>query len=454
MCTNTCRSVKNKCRVVGLVEKVIAVIFFIVLRHRFGSWCHWDSLEISSKKIGNVVQTSQYNFTNNNTAKAFNNDYESYLSQMQLNVVLGAGYVRRYRYFNQSETNNDFINIIASNITGRSKNVTSMTKVWWKRDAFTDPKTYEENTGCKPTCSITTEKTDADILISTLKPESKTKLGQLTVHFSRESLPTHGAHIGEFDMTMDMSPLSNIPITSVPNRFWGMLHSMPIPSVVEVSRRKLAVWYGSNCRNTQWDRTGYLKKLSTYIEIDFPGKCLHNTDTKAVRAAYASNEKLYNDYMFVFGFHNSLDNRNIDEKMFQAFAGNAVNVVMANDIAYYFSPGKHSFIDASRFKTHKDLAEYLKHLQQNPRKYLEYFEYRKQDKPPKVLEAIQETSIYQKGNLCRVCACIWNRDCRRKRTVTQKGYAVNGAGQDSSAGPFTTVLCLLLIVTNEVSDYV
>ena len=325
-------------------------------------------------------------------------------------------------YSPQKNIDNDQLDIKIQDITGRSKNVPKPTAVFWQRDAFTDPSVYEDVSGCEKNCRVVSNVKEADILISTHSPVTKVKNSQMTIHFSRESLKTHGKNIAQFDLTMDMSPLSNIPITSIPSNFWQTMHDMSVPTKDNIKKRKLAVWYGSNCDNTQWPRTKYLQKLSQYMNIDFPGKCLHNTDSTKSRSDFKTNADIYKKYLFVFGFHNALDNRNIDEKMFHAFMGNSVNVVMAHDIAYSFAPGKNSFVDASRFASPKELAEYLLYLQAHPDEYLKFFEYRKETTQPKVLAAIQETSIYQKGNLCRVCACVADKHCRAKRTVSQRGY--------------------------------
>ena len=272
---------------------------------------------------------------------------------------------------------------------------------------------------------MVSNKADADMLLSTKSPEPKAREGQYTVHFSRESLQFQdfGAKISEFDLTMDLSPLSNIPVTSVPPQFWKTMHDMPTPTLASLRTRKLAVWYAQNCDDTEWQRTAYLEELSHHMEIDFPGRCLHNTEPASARSQFRRNADVYQNYLFVFGFHNGVTNDNIDEKFFQPFLGNSLNVVMAHDIAYHFAPGNHSFVDASRFKSPKELAAYLLHLRHHLDEYLTYFEYRKEEHTqPPVLAAIHETSIYQKGNLCRVCACMSDPKCLRKRNVTTCGY--------------------------------
>jgi hypothetical protein len=324
----------------------------------------------------------------------------------------------------------DWIHVSADDITGRSKIVTKSTAVWWKR---TRGETYDDNTGCEDLCHVVESKNDADLLVSLLSPEPKVRKDQHTVHFTRESVmyKDGGQHISQFDLTMDMSPLSNIPIVPMPADFWKTMHEMPIPTLSNLKTRKLAVWAASNCGG-EWDRVGYLKELSQYMHIDFPGRCLHNTKDSLSRAKYTNNAQMYADYLFVFGFHNALDNANIDEKLFLPFQGNSVNVVMQHDIGYYFAPGNHSFVDASRFKSPKELAAYLLYLQDHLDEYLTYFDYRHNEtKPTRVLDAIQNVSIYQKGNLCRLCACVSDPKCLQKRKVTQRGYENTASSQQA-----------------------
>ena len=317
-------------------------------------------------------------------------------------------------------------------ITGRSKRVTRPTKIHWRYDAQWPTRAhnkYLSTWGCQTNCKLTDNKDDADVLISSMLPSTKINSRQLTLSFSHEPMSYHqnrGAHMERFDLTMDLSPLSNIPHTNVPLNFWQRVHALPVPTLKQLERRKLAVWYASNCHETDWPRTMYVQELAQYMPIDLPGRCLHNVEGSS-RASFESNSNLYSDYLFVIGFHNGLDNRNVDEKFFQAFLGNSVNVVMANDIVYYFAPGSHSFIDASRFASPRALASRLLYLRDNPGQYLQYFAYRTRqqvhDSTPPFQAALEETSFYNlSGTLCRVCACVEDPMCLRRRHMTPRGY--------------------------------
>ena len=310
-------------------------------------------------------------------------------------------------------------------VTGRTKQVPNNTFVYWERlENWMQQDKYTDTTGCAQTCALTDDQTKADFLISlnSNPPISKNRARQYTVHFSRESLYHHGDHIHKFDLTMDMSPQSNIPISSVPANFWKTMHSMPIPTLAQVKKRKLAIWIASNCKSTEWDRIGWVKELTKYMQIDRPGSCLNNVKAKTSRAAFKSNAQIYSEYLFVFGLVNALDNRNFDEKVFQPFSGNAVPVIRAHKMVSVFAPGRHSYIDGAKY-TPKALAEYLLYLQRHPREYLKYYSYRKTEtKPPTMLEKIEQTSIYQTGHMCRICACKYDAMCMTKRNVTKAGY--------------------------------
>ena len=50
------------------------------------------------------------------------------------------------------------------------------------------------------------------------------------------------------------------------------------------------------------------------MPVDFPGPCNNNIKGLQGRSKWTKNADMYSNYLFVFAFHNSLDNANIDEK--------------------------------------------------------------------------------------------------------------------------------------------
>ena len=131
---------------------------------------------------------------------------------------------------------------------------------------------YYDRTGCENNCRVVSSIQYADALVSLHAPLQKASNKQITVQFSRESLAMQGKNIAKFDFTTDICPLSNVPITRIPANFWQTMHDMSIPTKENLKKRKLAVWYGHNCDNTEWPRTQYLKELSQYMQIYIPWK--------------------------------------------------------------------------------------------------------------------------------------------------------------------------------------
>jgi len=306
--------------------------------------------------------------------------------------------------------------------TGRSKHVPNKVKMYWLRDAHTNAKLYEDITGCEQTCESTKDPEAAELLISTTSPMKKLRPTQKTVHFSRESFGMHGSQIDKFDLTADMSPESNIPVLSVPADFWETMHKMPVPTLAQVKKRKLAIFMYSNC-NAEWDRAGWVRELMKYMHVDCPGNCLRNMPPIAPRAKFDDNSKIYSNYLFVFSFHNAIDTRNFDEKPFYPFLGNTVPIVMADEMFKTMSPGPNSYINATAWKTKKELADHLLYLQKNPEEYLKLFAYRSEPKSPELLSIIQPATVFQKGNGCRFCGCISDWQCMTKRNVNPRtGY--------------------------------
>ena len=242
---------------------------------------------------------------------------------------------------------------------------------------------------------------------------------------------------------MDMSPFGNVPQLWLPDRLWSTMRKMPIPTDSAVKSRKLAVWAAGNCDGTSYGRTAFSEALSKYMDIDFPGQCLHNLDGAPGRESwhhlYTGNSwseqtSFYGQYLFVLSFHNTLDNANIDEKPYNPMLSNSVPVVIANDAFRFLSPGKDSFVDATSFDSPKALATYLLKLQANSTEYLaRHFAWRTEEhaaEPPllPIFQDVLGNAPYsppttKNSQMCRLCACLCDPNCMAKRASSECGYS-------------------------------
>jgi hypothetical protein len=122
----------------------------------------------------------------------------------------------------------------------------------------------------------------------------------------------------------------------------------------------------------------------------------------------------------------------LDEKFYEPFLSNSVAVVVAPQAARLAAPHRpdeqESYIDAARFDSPAELAEYLLWLQANPLEYLKYFDYRISEAnqrrgPPAALRDIENAGVYLPGTLCRLCSCLCSSSCMKKRQVGKCGYS-------------------------------
>jgi hypothetical protein len=292
----------------------------------------------------------------------------------------------------------------------------------------------EHTEGCESRCQPTENKAEADFLVNAKsKPISKTPgKTQYTVRYAVESIFMDGTP-SNHDITMDMSPYSNVPMLYIPDEFYNKLVAMKPPSVEQIKKKKLAVWAASNCGTSSlsWRRSKFAKEISKYMPVDFPGPCNNNIKGLQGRSKWTKNSELYSNYLFVFAFHNSLDNANIDEKFYFPALGNSVPVSVSNDVIYFLSMGNGSFIDATKFSSPKALATYLLYLQKHPVEYLKYFEYRTRPEPSGLRPMYDVLANFEVGPrlkrkvMCRLCSCLCDPRCMEKRKSSECGYAMD-----------------------------
>ncbi|XP_043936680.1 3-galactosyl-N-acetylglucosaminide 4-alpha-L-fucosyltransferase FUT3-like [Protopterus annectens] len=132
-------------------------------------------------------------------------------------------------------------------------------------------------------------------------------------------------------------------------------------------KTKLIAWAISNW-NPASSRVKYYEIIKNYISIDVYGR---NHKTLSKEDFYST----VSQYKFYFAFENSVHTDYITEKLYDnAFNTGAVPVVMGPSRQNYeqYVPAN-SFIHVDDFKTPEELANYLKHLDQNEEKYRSYF---------------------------------------------------------------------------------
>lgn len=150
-------------------------------------------------------------------------------------------------------------------------------------------------------------------------------------------------------------------------------------SLINTNKKdKLIIWTVSHC---DLPRENYVRKLLKYIKIDIYGACASKLGTTRAPGECIFNARECDlkkrQYKFQLAFENSNCVDYITEKYWKALDLGIVPVVLGGsgygkNIAI---PG--SYIDVTKFKTVKDLADHLTFLHNNDGAYMKYFEWRK-----------------------------------------------------------------------------
>lgn len=142
----------------------------------------------------------------------------------------------------------------------------------------------------------------------------------------------------------------------------------------------LAAWIVSTC-DTWSKREIFVKELQKYIPVDIFGTCGKKPCPQLQDKGYFyCYDYIQSKYKFYLSFENSLCLDYITEKFFLALKTDMVPVVYGGGIDdqmdYLAVEPKKSFIDARKFKSPKELANYLIYLDKNDDEYFKYFEWK------------------------------------------------------------------------------
>ena len=135
------------------------------------------------------------------------------------------------------------------------------------------------------------------------------------------------------------------------------------------SKRKGIAMFVSNC--DAWWRYDYLSELMDKVHIDSYGSCLHNTDKDSdnmwtnPKNWQRSQIRTSLKYRMVVSFENTIQKDYISEKIFSIYQSGAIPVYWGPPDIYNWVPGNHTFIDASKYSGPKELAAYLKRVNED-----------------------------------------------------------------------------------------
>ena len=201
------------------------------------------------------------------------------------------------------------------------------------------------------------------------------------------------------DIKIDHHLSSHIPYTEACYLPWKKeLYKTPDPS-----GRKGVALLMSNCRE-KW-RNDYILELSKYIHIYSYGRCFHNVSESDSRAQYgATFPSVTKKHRMVVTFENNVEKDYITEKIALCYKSGVIPVYWGPPEIYLWVPGNHTFIDPQKFKGPKELAEYLRRVDEDDnlfRYHTSNFEFERTEKM--VARYCKGNLPYTVDSLCKLC---------------------------------------------------
>lgn len=207
------------------------------------------------------------------------------------------------------------------------------------------------------------------------KRNLKTRPDQITCVESMESATNYKAidtNRRNFDYSMTYSLTSDVPIP-----YSEFFETSEMPLNLSEKKDYFICAFISNCGAAN-NRTNYVKELMEYVKIDSFGSCLKNAKTPISfkrKNRYRTKEAMLSRYKFTIAFENSNDADYITEKLYQPLRYGSVPIFRGCSNLEDFVP-PHSAIDANKFNSPKELADYLNYLNQNDTAYNEYLQWK------------------------------------------------------------------------------
>ena len=182
-------------------------------------------------------------------------------------------------------------------------------------------------------------------------------------------------------------------------------------------RDKLVLWMNSNCI-IQF-RNSYTQKLiEGGLHIDIFGGCAKKDPCN--RTDKCLNE-MFRRYKFYLAFENSMCIDYITEKVWKSLLSGMVPIVYGaslEDYKRYLPPN--SFIYVENFSSPKELVKYIKILEADDSKYLQYHEWRK---TYFVLGTISPSySIFRSIYHCTLCRSLFEYKYKKSSIITKSTW--------------------------------
>jgi len=225
---------------------------------------------------------------------------------------------------------------------------------------------------------------------------------------------------GLFDITMTYRLDSDVPMPYFYPGYYDWLRTEEklVHKLRQVFHKKKLI---NAFISSTWNASGrieFLQELMSYINVDSYGKVMNNIQ---MPEDDGRNTKMsvISDYKFTIAFENARAKDYVTEKFYQPLIMGSVPVYLGAPNVSDFAPGDQCYIDATRFASVKELADYLVELDKNDRLYRQYLKWKKL--PYREGFLLDEKMIRQRP-FVRLCEVVRNK--LRNSTVSLSHMAL------------------------------
>lgn len=215
---------------------------------------------------------------------------------------------------------------------------------------------------------------------------------------------SHEDCIRLFNHTATFSPKSDYPVTSqfiIDPKDWAQR-----PSVTTIDKNRFQheddlapiVYVQRDC-NPPSDRDSYVKELMKYIKVDSYGPCLNNKKIPANIDGFHNLEaddfyRLLSRYKFNLAFENAICDGYTTEKIFRPLKVGSVPVYIGSPSVLDWMPNDGAVILASDFSGPKELAMFLKDVNDDDESYETHLVHKK---PGGIYNKVLLSAIERRG---------------------------------------------------------
>lgn len=202
---------------------------------------------------------------------------------------------------------------------------------------------------------------------------------QLWVAWSMESAVNYPIlkdprFLSRIDILMTYERSSNIWVSYHPGRnTWLEALRKPLPNKTEIA--PLVMFQSASFNRS--GRIEFASDLMNKIKTDSYGKLLNNRSLSINDEGRSTKLSTISHYKFCLSLENSIERDYVTEKFFDPLLVGTVPVYRGAPNIEEFAPGEKCFIDANKFSSVEELADYVRFLDTDHDAYREFFAWRK-----------------------------------------------------------------------------